>query len=136
MQFYYLWQLVKFMQKVCGFFSPMTNSRFQLQQLQLSCTPCNPLNISVIILAQPLHECLKTHLETEYNRCKEKKDVFSVQSGNDGDAGIPAPQHTARLPTYLWHTAAALRLFLVLLTGKVTIVHTPVLQQRVEDSAK
>lgn len=48
----------------------------------------------------------------------------------------PTPRHTARLPTYLWHTAAALHLFIALLTGKVTIVHTPVLQQRVVDSAK
>lgn len=62
--------------------------------------------------------------------------MFSLYRGNDGDAGYPNPRHTARLPTYLWHTAAALHLFIVLLTGKVTIVHTPVLQQRVADSAK
>lgn len=68
---------------------------------------------------------------------KSKKDVFSVYSGDDGDVGFPALSTQLVNQLIFGIRRGVLHLFLALdRDSHYNSVHTPVLHQRVEDSAK
>lgn len=62
----------------------------------------------------------------------KKECLLCLEWQKDDGAGFPGPQHTFCVPTYLWHTKRSSSSVF----SHYYAVHTPVLHQRVEDSAK
>lgn len=112
-------------------------------KLQLSCT--FPLTLMSKAKLDHFNKCfkdrpwnrIKQKMQTKY-QSKKKECFLWLQWQNGGDVGFPAPQDTTRVPTYLWHTERSSSSVFSSLdrNSHYNAVHTPVLHQQVEDSAK